>query len=172
MLISLRYLIADYERHNFSISQCSWDLGAQENIVAIESPSNLKANATSVTGTNTTALKPGRVAAVVIGSTASLLFIFFVALVCKRKIIARFKARAVGKPELNEKDILFLHEDKTSNARTPGTEHRSEKVHEIDGHLCLGIELPANKVLREMNSNEEVGHELAGSNPQISELPS
>ena len=132
----------------------------------------MKANATSITGTNTTALNSGRVAAIVIGSTASVLFILFVALVCKRKITAHYKARALGKPGLSEKDTLSLHEDETSNARTPGTERRSDEVHEIDGHVYPGIELPANKVLREMHSNEEVGHELAGSNQQISELPS
>ncbi|KAE8454657.1 hypothetical protein EG329_000280 [Mollisiaceae sp. DMI_Dod_QoI] len=30
------YLTADYERRNFSISQCAWDAGAEENIVAIQ----------------------------------------------------------------------------------------------------------------------------------------
>ena len=36
-LTSLRYLIADYERRNFSVSQCRWDSDAQANIVPISS---------------------------------------------------------------------------------------------------------------------------------------
>ena len=38
-----RYLIADYERNNFSVSQCSWDTGTQSHIVAIKPP-GLKAS--------------------------------------------------------------------------------------------------------------------------------
>lgn len=31
-------LIADYERRNFSVSQCSWNAGARQEIIAMISP--------------------------------------------------------------------------------------------------------------------------------------
>lgn len=78
----------------------------------------------------------------------------------------------LGKPGLNVKDTPFLHEDETLNANTPRTISRSSGAHEIDGRMYPGIELEVNKVPGEMSSNEEVGHELAVSHSQISELPS
>jgi hypothetical protein len=41
------YVIADYDRKNFSVSQCKWDAGSQQNIVAILPPSNGTSNGTS-----------------------------------------------------------------------------------------------------------------------------
>lgn len=173
MLTFLRYLIADYERRNFSISQCRWDLGEQQNIVAIDSPADPEANARSIPSTHTTALNSGRVAAIIIGSTASLLFIFFFfAFICKRKLTPHFGTKVLGKPELSVKNIPFLHEDETLNANTPRNITRSRGAHEIDGRMYPGIELEVNKVPGEMSSNEEVRHELAVSHSQISELPS
>jgi len=47
------YLTADYERRNFSVSQCNWDPGAQSKIIAILSPS-------SVSTINGTTLQPNK----------------------------------------------------------------------------------------------------------------
>ena len=172
MLTFSRYLVADYERRNFSISQCRWDSGAQQNIITIESPANPGANAKSTPGTHTTALKSGHIAAIIIGSIGSLLFIIFFAFVCKRKLTPHFWTRLLGKPELSVKDKPFLHEDETLNATPPRTISMSSGAHEIDGHMYPGIELEVNRLPKEMSSNEEVGHELAASHSQISELPS
>jgi len=68
-----RYLTVDYERGNFSVSQCVWQDGAPERISAILSPEY--ANSSSTTTSSTSASKPvgaGIIAAVVIAVIAVL----------------------------------------------------------------------------------------------------
>ncbi|KAH8792237.1 aspartic peptidase domain-containing protein [Hyaloscypha sp. PMI_1271] len=67
------YLTVDYERGNFSVSQCVWQDGAPERISAILSPEY--ANSSSTTTSSTSASKPvgaGIIAAVVIAVIAVL----------------------------------------------------------------------------------------------------
>ncbi|CAD6594440.1 MAG: hypothetical protein ASARMPRED_009441 [Alectoria sarmentosa] len=164
-----RYLTADYERRNFSISQCSWDLGARENIVAIESPPSSEANGKPISGTSTTASTSGRIAGIVIGSSVGLLFVIFLAFVGKRKFGTNLGAEF---HELAAKDAPFPNEVETPNAKTPELDGGSVLKPEIDGYRNPGAELEAGRYIQEMKSNEGIGPELAISNLQISELPS
>ncbi|OBT45096.1 hypothetical protein VE00_05139 [Pseudogymnoascus sp. WSF 3629] len=52
------YLTVDYERGNFSLSQCSWVEGAEENIVAIASKDSAVGNSDTPTGATATAGSP------------------------------------------------------------------------------------------------------------------
>jgi hypothetical protein len=64
-----RYLTVDYERGNFSVSQCVWQDGAPERISAILSPAYI--NSSSTTTSSNSASKPvgaGIIAAVVIAA--------------------------------------------------------------------------------------------------------
>lgn len=116
-------------------------------------------------------LNSGRIAAIVIGSTASLLFVYVFALVCARKLNMHSRIREYVKPESSVKDKSILHNDETVNANMQNAISRSNQTQEIDGHMCPGKELEATTNPQEMNSNELVGHELADRNSHISELP-
>lgn len=166
-----RYLIADYERRNFSVSQCSWNPGAKENIVAINSLANAEANGKTVTdtGTSTNALSSGRIAGIVVGSTVGLLLILLLAVVGKKKLNTDIDTESYRKPELAASDAPVLS-DKTSNADVSGAPEGNGERHEIDSVLYSGVELPASREAQEMKSNEEVGHELANPNLRVSEL--
>ena len=166
-----RYLIADYERRNFSVSQCSWNPGAKENIVAISSPANAEANGKVVTdtSTNTNALSSGRIAGIVVGSTVGLLLILFLALVGKKKLNTDLDTESHRKPELAASNAL-APSDETSNANVSGATEGNGGRREIDSVLYPGAELAAIREAQEMKSNEEVGHELANPNWRVSEL--
>ena len=121
-------------------------------------------------------MNSGRIAAIVIGSTASLLFVYVFALVCKMKLDMRFREREDVeredvKPEPSVKDTSILRTDETLNANTERPISRSNLAQEIDGRMNPGVELEVDRIPREMDSNEPVGHELAVRNSHISELP-
>ena len=166
-----RYLIADYERRNFSVSQCSWSPGAKENIVAISSPANAEAIGKTVTGTSTNAhaLSSGRIAGIVVGSTVGFLLILFLAVVGKKKLTMDLDTELHRKPELAVSNAPALS-DETSNVKSSGVDGDNNGRHEIDSTLYPGVELEAIRELQEMRSNEEVGHELADANWRVSEL--
>lgn len=166
-----RYLVADYERRNFSVSQCSWNPEARENIVAISSPANAEANGKTITGTSTNAhaLSSGRIAGIVVGSTVGLLLILFLAVVGKRKLTTKLDMGLHRKPELAASNAPNLS-DERSNANISGIDQDNNGRREIDSTLNTGIELEAIKELQEMRSNEEVAHELANANWRVSEL--
>ena len=170
-MIFSRYLIADYERRNFSISQCSWSPGAKENIVAISSPNNAETDGKTITSTSTNAhaLGSGRIAGIVVGSTVGLLLILFLAIVGKKKLTTDFDMELHRKTELAASNAPTLS-DETSNANISGLDRDNNGRREIDSTLYPGVELEAIKELQEMRSNEEVGHELANPNWRVSEL--
>ncbi|RFU31440.1 hypothetical protein B7463_g4876, partial [Scytalidium lignicola] len=74
------YLTVDYERRNFTVSQCAWDAGATSHIVPIESidfvppsPSNsaATANPTSSSSSSKHGISSGAIAGIVIGVVAA-----------------------------------------------------------------------------------------------------
>lgn len=168
-----RYLIADYERRNFSVSQCSWSPGAKENIVAISSPANAETNGKTVTGTSpsTNTLSSGRIAGIVIGSTVGFLLILFLAIVGKKKLATDVDMEFHTKPELAASNAPTLS-DGTSNAKDPGVDGGNSGRREIDSCVYPGVELEASREIQEMKTNEEVGHELPNPNWAVSELSS
>ena len=168
----LRYLIADYERRNFSVSQCSWDPGAQEDIIAIKSPTNAEAVGKPITNINATALSPGRISGIVVGSIIGLLIIGVLAFIGKRKLTTKLGTEWHGKPELAADDAPFRPGNESSNVKLPELDGNSNTRQETDNSICQGVELEASGDIQEMKSNEEVGHELAMPNLQVSELPS
>ncbi len=172
-----RYLIADYERRNFSVSQCSWNPGAQENIVAIKSPTIAEMKGKSDASTSTTALSPGDIAGIIVGSIVGLLFIVFLAFVGKRKFTKRKSIKNLdtdfhGKPELAANNAPFLDEDEISKAKGPELDGGNNAKQEIENCIYLGAELEAGRDVQELKGNEGFRHELATSNLEVSELPS
>src|SRR4051812_11342844 len=54
-----RYLIADYERQNFSLSQCTFDAGAKSDIVTIQSVADATSAANEPSNTSEASNKTG-----------------------------------------------------------------------------------------------------------------
>ena len=77
-----------------------------------------------------------------------------------------------GKPELAADDAPFHPRNESSSVKVPELDGNSNTRQETDNSICPGVELEASRDKQEMKSNEEVGHELAMPNLQVSELPS
>ena len=77
-----------------------------------------------------------------------------------------------GKPELAADDAPFHPGNESSNVKVPELDGKSNTRQETDNSICPGVELEASRNEQEMKSNEELGHELATPNLQVSELPS
>ncbi len=78
-----RYLIADYERRNFSVSQCSWNAGAQQDIVVITSAS-VDVLSSGTKTAKSVGLSSGKIVGIAIGSLAGLLILLAITLKAKR----------------------------------------------------------------------------------------
>ncbi|KAF3319024.1 hypothetical protein TWF173_005429 [Orbilia oligospora] len=59
------YVVADYERKNFSVFQCNWDASGKKDIVAIISPQDVQLPQDS--GSSSSKLHPGALAGIAIG---------------------------------------------------------------------------------------------------------
>jgi len=99
----IRYLVVDYERSNFTVSQCLFDENVSENIVAILSPSNI--TSTGAPGLKTSALVGLSVAPAVLFGLLALL-IFCLLRKHKRKLWAKSdKAKNSQKKERTKPDF-------------------------------------------------------------------
>lgn len=116
-------------------------------------------------------LNSGRIAAIVIGSTVSLLFVYVFALVCRGKLNMHSRIRKDVKPVSSVEDTSIPRNAETVNANMQKATSRCNWTQEIDGRMFPGEELEATINPREMDSNEPIGHELADRNSHISELP-
>ena len=128
-------------------------------------------------GTSTTALSPGDIAGIVVGSIFGLLFILFLASVGKRKFTKRKSIKILdtdfhGKPELAANNAPLLHEDGVSKSKGPELDGGSNAKREIECGMYPGAELEAGRDIQELKGNEEFRHELATPGLQVSELPS
>ncbi|KAL8640368.1 MAG: hypothetical protein Q9226_008757 [Calogaya cf. arnoldii] len=129
------YLIADYERRNFSISQCSWKEGVQQDIIPILSPDLDDHD-------NTHELKAGALTGIILGSivaTIGLAFvIFYLARRSRRKHICEPKADSQGSPETNEQEERYTGEVMEIDGepqRKPELHGRPFERYEVDGGL-------------------------------------
>ena len=128
-----RYLIADYERQNFSVSQCKWDANTQSHIVAIKPP-----------GYNTPSphhgLSAGAIAGTVIGCVAFFVLLVLLGIWLKRRKRPQPTEQVpilVQELDAKEKDPFTPDDDpdKTDFARLRHAELDTveHKGHEIDG---------------------------------------
>ncbi|KAI4265003.1 MAG: hypothetical protein L6R38_009717 [Xanthoria sp. 2 TBL-2021] len=155
------YLIADYERRNFSISQCSWVENAQQDITVISMPVNV-----TNTGANQH-LSSGGKAGIAVGSLAAasavglVLYFFF---------IRQWRIQRVQK------------NDENSGGSESSTELAiNEKPLEIDGTRHLGTEIDGKPHRgpelygkpypgQEIDGKMHPGSEVEGSNRFAQEL--
>lgn len=172
-----RYLIADYERRNFSVSQCSWNAGAQQDIVAITSLSEtVLSSGTKVL--HSRGLSSGKIAGIVIGGLAGLLIMLAIIMKAKGVGLSPWK---MGKQhqelEASEKSVM-VDETGTKICEVDGRGHKGHEIdgyqypgHEIDGQKIPGHELGAVELSQELEGNETPKHELPALEFPGGEMP-
>ncbi|KAL8721967.1 MAG: hypothetical protein Q9181_007593 [Wetmoreana brouardii] len=146
------YLIADYERHNFSISQCAWVENAQQDIVAIRSPTN------ETTYGHEHHLGSGAVAGIVIGCIIAISTVVLGLRFCSSRVL-----QSRRKPSAEDDDYSL---GASSQLQKDGEVAEIDGTHphgnEIDGRVAHGPELadihPAGQEL-----DGVINHEMEGS---------
>lgn len=155
------YLIADYERRNFSISQCSWVENANQDIRAIRSPAD------SIALGKKHQLTPGSIAGIVIGGPVAAsafmlgLYFYYIRLLRSRRTWNAVEntadsSKTSAKLETEEKalEIDGIQYD------GPEIDGRLAPRPELAGIDCPGQEMDA-RVCREMEGShvwpQEIG---------------
>ena len=135
--------MADYERRNFSVSQCSWNAEAQQEIIAITSPSE----AILVSRTESAkhgGLSSGQIAGTIIAGLAGSLILL--------AIILKVKWTKIFQGSIETK-MLELEASENSGMVI---DVRNQQEHELDGYRYPGHEIDGQKLPR---------HELEGVDP-------
>lgn len=159
------YVIADYERRNFSVSQCTWDANAQQHILPI------KSLAVAVHSSHSRKLSGGAIAGVVIGSIIGLAALALLGFFSYK----RFRKHADdsqdnGKAELDAGEKLppELKGDKHGGQEIDG---KRLFAPEADGKSLPAYELGGTKAGHELDSGANVGHELDSGQTGAAEMP-
>ena len=138
-------MIADYERKNFSVSQCTWESGAKSHIVAIRRPGD-KTSSTSHR------LSPGSIAGIVIGAAVIVIIVVVLGIMLRKK---RGRDPKKSKPmqfstaatELdssgNDPYSIFAGSKVNGLPHSPELDSAVHKGHELDGspQLDQGVEV-------------------------------
>ncbi|KAL8782810.1 MAG: hypothetical protein Q9213_005089 [Squamulea squamosa] len=154
------YVIADYERRNFSISQCSWVDNAPQQIVTISAPTNEKGSKAD------TELGPGAVGGMAVGCVAATcalaLAIYYWIVRLRRGKGGSAELGIVDKPqEIDGKQHLGTE-----------VERKGHRESELDSTACLRQELEGKvRVGSEMEGSHAFAQELGSKDPLASELP-
>ena len=156
-----RYLIADYERRNFSVSQCSWNAGAQQEIVAIISPSEA-ISVSRIQSAKHGGLSSGQIAGTVIAGLAGSLIVLAIILKVKwSKTFQRSIKTEVHELEASEKPDMEISE----------IDGRDQQEHELDGYRYPGHEIDGQKLPGHELGGVESSCELSGEENLKHELP-
>ncbi|PVH79808.1 acid protease [Cadophora sp. DSE1049] len=162
------YVIADYERKNFSVSQCKWDSSPQ-NIVTIFPPSNSTDNPKS----ETTGLPVGAIAGIAAGGGALLIVIAVVLYFCwwrprqRKRKTAELAANEVSIQNQQQQDFIKPELDANQVSQKPGIQ-----IHETEGSkVFTPVEIGSNPdIVYEMPAREEVASEMTGASQRGDEI--
>lgn len=142
-----RYVIADYERRNFSVSACNWDAALSQEIVTIFPPSN--GNGTQNT-TKTTPHHSLPLAAIAAGGAGVVVLLIF-ALILLSILHRRKKAKGQKLTESTPTTAPTTNPDPNPNleeveldAHSP--EHKAD-LHEFSGDAKFPSEMLGNEIL-------------------------
>jgi hypothetical protein len=133
-----RYVIADYERRNFSISECKWDASLSQQIVTIFPPSN--------STQDTTKTKPHHslpLAAIAAGS-AGVVILLIIALILLSILHRRKKAKGQKLTESTPTTAPNTNPEAELDAHSP--EHKAD-LHEFSGDAKFPSEMLGNEIL-------------------------
>ena len=142
------YLIADYGRQNFSISQCTWDTGARERLVAISSTNDTSNSTTPISSSTSShhhGLAGGAIAGIVI---AALLALAIIALLIygihRRRHGLSFFARHPFFPELPP-SAEKVGQEKYAELDSKSNLHSTPELEQTDTRLAKDVkhEMPS-----------------------------
>ena len=152
------YVTADYERRTFTVSRCTWDANAQQNITAIKSLAEQQAPPSSTSRH----VSGGAIAGIAIGSILGVAALVVLSYFLYKKLAARYlETDDFEKPELG------------SNQNFPpelgGDKHMGQ---EIDGKRIPGNELGGNaKIGHELDGGQHGSAEMSAVETPAAELP-
>ncbi|RDL35259.1 uncharacterized protein BP5553_07190 [Venustampulla echinocandica] len=161
------YVIADFERNNFSISQCNWTSGQNQSIVAILPPSN----STTTSNDAKHGLATGAIAGVAAGGAvvaliAGLLLYRFCYKPRKRAVEETEEARTrpATRPTSAGGDVIIKPELDGTGTTITDTKHG---LFEADSHKvypAAEMAAPDTQPIYELPAREEVAVEMMGQN--------
>lgn len=144
-------MIADYERRNFSVSQCTWNADTSQRIVPIRSPS--ESSISPAVASHHRSLTGGAVAGVAIGAAFGLAILSFLVYTLIRK---RFFAKS--SPTFKDDEVDSSHSS-IEKPELPGSGNLIG--HEIDGmHVRAGTEIDSKQLTTHELEDYEIKHEL------------
>lgn len=172
------YVTADYERRTFTVSQCTWDPAAQQNITAIKS----LADQQIPTRSDSKHISGGAIAGIVLGSIFGVAAIVGLGIFLYRRFAAHHhETDEFEKPELDSSQQFptELASDKQMGQEIDGKHYIGTEIdsnhlpgHEIDGKRFLGHELVGNvKLGHELDSGQHVSAEMPAREMPSAELP-
>lgn len=157
-----RYVIADYERKNFSVSQCSWVGGAKSHIMAIKRPGD-------ETPSKSHKLPAGAIAGIAVGAVAfALVVTVLLAILLKRsrgpktKKLPKQINTAPVELDAPEKDVyITTPRDFKGHPQSPELDGAIHKGHELDGHTDSQPELGTTEQRFELAATERRSQTLS-----------
>ncbi|XXH03417.1 hypothetical protein Hte_009819 [Hypoxylon texense] len=161
------YLTADYERHTFNVSACTWNEGAQENIITILSPDSDSGSTPGSGGGSGSSLGGGAIAGIVIG--AIVFFLIVAAIVFL--VIRRQRKKAAFAASQPEPDMSMLTGPVHNAPATPGPQkfYSPETVGDSTG-VSNADSNRGSAAGRHSPSSNGQDAELDGNSPQIYQL--
>lgn len=154
------YVTVDYDRGNFSVSQCKWDSTLSQNIVPILPPGNSTSNSTA----NSSTISTGAIAGIASGGAVvaivgiALLYLYYLKPRFKKKAAAELAANPINrqesviiKPELDGSTV------EPQNKKHDGYEAVAQKVIPAAEMGGTGMQ-----TIYELAAREEVAAEMTG----------
>lgn len=141
------YVIADYERHNFSVSQALFpSTSVSANLVAIYPPGNDNGTNTNTNNTTTTkkgGLEAGAIAGIAIAIVATLALVAIAALLWSKKTKKRHDLAVTGVPRPEGQEPTHTVVGLTPDPAKPELDGNKTNVHEMTEQHFVPPELPA-----------------------------
>jgi len=173
------YLVVDWERQNFSVSQCSWVAGAQQHVVPIQSINGTNGTAGGAINSpnqNHASVNIGAIAGIVVGVVAILLLTGILALLYHRKRDKAIKLHDEDTPTKTvdtesskgeeEQSTTLVFPKAELEANTP-TRHEADGTFYKPGGATSGTS--SNAALVESDSKEREIFEMPGDMPKMQE---
>ncbi|KAK0101065.1 hypothetical protein ONS95_012947 [Cadophora gregata] len=162
------YVIADYERKNFSVSQCKWDSSPQR-IVTISPPSDSPNNPKS----ESSGLPVGAIAGIAAGGGVLLIALAVVLYFCwwrprqRKRKTAELAANEIAVQNPQQQEFFKPELDSNEVNNKPGIQ-----IHETEGSKVFApVEIGTNpEIVYEMPAREEVASEMTGASQRGDEV--
>ncbi len=161
-------MLADYERGNFSVSQCTWDAGAKPHIVAIKSPRDSTPSSHQIS--------TGAIVGIAIGGAIILVMLVLLGIWLYR----RRHPKPLEPKQINDVAAELDSEEKDHSIATPDDKEKGHggyveldsfvhKGHEIDGRPFARQEVEAKEQPIELDATERRSRTLSSPISQMSE---